>query len=83
MSAKSSVRAVRELRGELTAGFGTNVKKLDSEELTMAYADLFPLVERKIWDIRDSSDLTSQACLHSITDTTHVFRRVKQTTCCF
>ena len=82
MSANSSVRAVRKFRGELTIGFGINVDKLGSEEVTTAYVDLLPLVERKIWDIRDSLDLTSPVCLQSITDSAEVFRRVKQTTCC-
>jgi hypothetical protein len=49
MSANSSVRAVRKFRGELTIGFGINVDKLGSEEVTTTYVDLLPLVERKIY----------------------------------
>jgi hypothetical protein len=81
MSANSSVRAVRKFRRELTIGFGINVDKLGSEEVTTTYVDLLPLVERKIWDIRDSLDLTGLVCLQGITDSTEVFKRVKQTTC--
>jgi hypothetical protein len=56
--------------------------KLGSEEVTTAHVDLLPLVERKIWDIRDCLDLTALVCSQSITDSAEVFRRVKQTTCC-
>jgi hypothetical protein len=77
LSTNSSVRAVREFRGELTQGSGISVDTLGSDTVTSTYLVLLPMVEGRIWDIRQHLDLTTPVHLHSITDSSEVFRRVK------
>jgi hypothetical protein len=70
------VRAVREVQGGLTQSFGINVDTLGSETVASTYVHLLPMVEGRIWDIRQHLDLTSPVHLQSITDSAEVFRKV-------